>query len=128
MNDDIGISKTGMSLAIALGAMAPIVINRSLELAGTANDVPFLAVSGLVFGVVGVLSAYLIRAPVWVVAILVYGGIAIGILIDSIIDQFAFSKDRNLFPLEIVAMWTIALVPVAAGLLFGKRMRRNVAV
>lgn len=128
MKGDIGISEIGMALAIALGAIAPIVVNRSIELAGIVKDVPFLAVSAMVFGVVGTLSTYLIRAPMSVVAVLVYVGIAIGVVADSAIDQLAFSRDHNLLPQEIFAMWTIALIPGAAGLLLGERMRGSVAV
>jgi hypothetical protein len=125
MKGDIGISDTGMALAIALGTIAPIVVIRSIEVAEITGAAPFLAISVVVFGVVGTLSTYLIRAPSSVVAVLICGGIAIGVGADSTIDQLAFSRERYPLALEIVAMWTIALVPGAAGFILGERMREN---
>lgn len=126
MKGDIGISETGVALALALGTIAPIVVTRSIEVAEITGGAPFLALSAVVFGVVGTLATYLIRAPSRVLAVLTCGGIALGVGVDSTIDQLAFSKERYPLPLEILAMWTIAVVPGAAGFILGERMRRMV--
>lgn len=127
MKGDIGISETGVALALALGTLAPIVVTRSIEVADMTGGAPFLAISAVVFGMVGTLSTYLVRAPSSVVAVLVGGGIALGVGADSAIDQLAFSTESHPLPVEVLAMWTIALVPGAAGFILGERMRGDAA-
>jgi hypothetical protein len=127
MKGDIGISETGMALAVALGAIAPVLVTRSIEAAEITQGAPFLAISALVFGAMGVLSTYFVRAPSSIVAILVLGGIAIGVGANSAIDQLAFSREHPPLPAEILAMWTIAVIPGAAGFILGERLRRRVA-
>ena len=46
--------------------------------------------------------------------------VALGVLIDALID-WHYSINRNLFPLEIVALWILTLPLVTIGLYLGRR-------
>ncbi len=51
-------------------------------------------------------------------------GVALGVLLDALID-WHFSINRNLFPLEIIALWILTLPLVAVGLYLGRRWARS---
>jgi hypothetical protein len=61
---------------------------------------------------------------IWFVAPLVLIGVAIGIMIDVVLDT---KEDRNLFPIEIIAAWVLVTPSVTIGTALGWFLKKKIA-
>jgi hypothetical protein len=101
-----------------LGAVAPILIYHTIGLSGKnlTIELSFVAV---VFIVCSIVSCWLLPYNVRDVVVKLFIGIAVGMMVNSIIDLYFFHYDRNLIPFEILLMWIMAALPIALGSVFG---------
>jgi ABC-type cobalamin transport system permease subunit len=64
-------------------------------------------------------------APRFVSVVLFLGGVALGVMVDVIVDWAVFARDRNLFPLELAWWWLIGVMPVAFGVIVRHSLHRE---
>jgi hypothetical protein len=109
--------------------VAPLILGVGGELVilHIAKLIPPIGVWGE-FGIAAIvleplafLGARLSCVSAFVVGMFFLAGIACGVVIDAFTD----TKDRNLFPLEIVWWWAVSLIPSALGIAAARIRRRG---
>jgi hypothetical protein len=108
------------AVPIVLGIVTPIAAYRLSQLIGMGEMGPtLLAVA--IFVAAGTMAAYRSAMPPWLIALLIYCGVAFGTTFDALVDPV----DRNLFPLEILWWWVVGALPVAMGIVLGRAMAKD---
>ena len=106
------------------GAVASIAASRTSELLPTFGAIA-VGLGVVIFFAGAMWSASRTDIPRWVSVVGFLGGTAVGVLIDVVVDWVVFSKDRNLFPFEIIWWWFIGAIPIIVGVFSGYLMRRG---
>jgi hypothetical protein len=105
-----------------ISTMMVALIIGVLAIAGGENLSRVLGVSelfGTIFVIIGVFIMGLIlgfiapsEASITDLLLCAYGAIVIGDFVDILIDWFFRSRDRNLWPLEIIVLFVLAFLPI----------------
>jgi hypothetical protein len=100
-------------LGIGLSAAAVLVTDRILAAVAewTGAGLLFVAIALAQFGGIAAFICRRLGGPTWRAGMSMFVGIPIGVLTDAMFDWVYNSKDRNLFPFEILVFWIIALAP-----------------
>jgi hypothetical protein len=109
-------------LPVLLAALVPIAVTRGLG--GPEFGVSMLA-AFMLLAPVATFSATKLKLSAGLTAILLFGGVAAGVLIDVVIDFAFYAVERNLFPLEVIYWWLLGALPIAAGVIVGHLLARN---
>jgi hypothetical protein len=88
------------------------------EIAGTL----FLIIGSLIIGLVlGFMSPP--AATVLSLLLSAYAAIFFGDFVDILIDGFVWNRDRNLWPLELMVLAILALIPDLVGIKVGRKLK-----
>jgi hypothetical protein len=109
---------------VVAGAASTIVASRGSELLAN-NLMASVALAMAIFFLGAFLSASKFEGWRLVSVAMFLGGIALSVLIDAIVDSAVYSRDRNLFPLEIAWWWLIGIVPVTVGVIARHLLHRS---
>jgi hypothetical protein len=103
----------------ALGVLA--AAGLTISKFGEASFLAQMSIAALVFLPIGMAAGFVSRAPIFVVGLVIVGGIAVAVTVDALSD----SVDRNLFPLEILWLWVLAALPSFIGVIIGRLFSRR---
>ena len=116
--------RNSVLVPLLTGAVASIAASRTSELLPTFGAIA-VGLGVVIFFAGAMWSASRTDIPRWVSVVGFLGGTAVGVLIDVVVDWVVFSKDRNLFPFEIIWWWFIGAIPIIVGVFSGYLMRRG---
>src|SRR5687768_16865953 len=110
-------------LPLVIAAVFPIAVTRGLGEVEFDVSAPF---TFLVLAPAATFASARLKSRRWLSAILMLGGIAVGVLVDVAVDFVFFAADRNLFPFEIVYWWLYGALPIAFGIVVGQLLTRTI--
>jgi|SRR5687768_42654 len=109
-------------LPVAMAALVPIAMTRGL---GELEFGVSVVVTFLLLAPAATFASARLKSRHWLAAILMLGGIAVGVLVDVVVDFVLFARDRNLFPFEVVYWWLLGALPIAFGMIVGQLLTRR---
>jgi hypothetical protein len=109
-------------LPVIMGALVPIGVSRGPFEAGFGVSV---AATFLLLVPAATFAAVKLKSNRLFAAILMFGGLAAGVVVDVVIDLVFFAIDRNLFPFEVMYWWLLGAIPIALGFVGGHLLTRK---
>ena len=111
-------------IALGIGAAITLVATIGGSLLKMDDSFGPLAFSGIVYFASALALGLTSAKRGWISVLSVFGGIAIGIVIDALLRPTLFHEDPNLWPFGIVIYWVVGLVPIPLGYLVGWLIKR----
>lgn len=63
--------------------------------------------------------------PLWRLVPFILLGIAVGTILDAVIQPIWHNRDSNLWPLGILIWWVIGILPISVGVAIARIVRRS---
>ena len=111
--------------AFVWASMLLVALSRSLALLGSEAGTVWLVVAPVTFGALAAVLSRQSEVANVAGAFGIFAGIAAGVGIDIGLGMALGEPERNLWPLEIVFYWVVAVVPVLLGINAGRYADRR---
>ena len=114
-----------MWLGMATGAMAIVVAQRLAVLWHLEGSTELWLIGAALLCLSTLLTTLIARRTSWPAVLPVFGGIAIGVFVDSEFDALVNHVSRNLWPMDIMFWWVIGVLPIVFGFFSGVLISRT---
>jgi len=112
------------AFALTVGLIAVLLANVVAAMTVGPESFGLWIIGAVAFLAAGLACGATYPRASWLSAFGVFGGIAAGVIVDTVFQEIVNMKSRNLWPIDIVFWWVLGALPIYLGFALGRFLRR----
>ena len=112
------------AFALIVGLISVLLTNVIASMTVGPESFGLWIIGAVAFLAAGIACGATYPQTSWLSAFGVFGGIAAGVILDSVFQEVVNTKSRNLWPIDIVFWWVLGALPIYLGFALGRFLRR----